>query len=425
MRNLKFLAIIFVFLAFPLTGLSQFQFKKVQTSKDLQTWWEVQSIDTMKFSRDLAREKASNNDFDGVIDKQLSLIASTGATHVAIGTPYDEEFYPFLERWVKGARKYNLKVWFRGNFAGWEGWFGYSKIGRVEHLELTKKFITSNSSLFEDGDIFTACTECENGGPGDPRETGDLEGHKEFLLEEYQLVTDSFRKIGKNIRTNFLSMNFDLALLMMDKETTKALGGIVVIDHYVDTPEKLISDVKTLLERSGGKVVLGEFGVPIPNIHGNLDMIDQAIWIEKALSSLSQEPQVIGVNYWVGFGGTTQLWSSNYTERLSLDVIRKYFNSKFLFGEVINELGKPVVGAKVSTGVKSVFTDINGEFSLPFISEKVLKVESPEFVSVEKEIEEGRKMVIVLKKKDEDFFFRLQKQILKLIKFKDWLFANY
>jgi hypothetical protein len=75
----------------------------------------------MKYSRDLAREKLGNPSFDKVIDDQISRIAGTGATHVALGVPYDPEFLPIMRRWVTAIRKYNLKVWFRGNLSGWEG----------------------------------------------------------------------------------------------------------------------------------------------------------------------------------------------------------------------------------------------------------------------------------------------------------------
>ena len=139
-------------------------------------FFQVQSIDTMKYSRDTAREKLKDVKFDEVIDAQIKNIAATGATHVSLGTPYDEEFLPFLKRWVAAARKYGLKVWFRGNWSGWENWFDYPKFkdGKV-HSEKTKKFILENSNLFEDGDVFTACPECENGGPGDPRITKKLD----------------------------------------------------------------------------------------------------------------------------------------------------------------------------------------------------------------------------------------------------------
>src|SRR3990167_5091604 len=196
------------------------------------TWWQVQSVDTMKYSRDLAREKLHDPAFTGLIDSQVRDIDSTGAIHVAIATPYDDEFLPVLKLWVTAARKYRLGVWFRGNFSGWEGWFEYPKISRDQHLAMTENFILSHPDLFRDGDIFSPCPECENGGPGDPRHNGDV------------------------------------ARLVMDRPTTAALDGIVVVDHYVADPQKLVSDLVSLADSSGGQVVLGEFGVPIPGIHG-------------------------------------------------------------------------------------------------------------------------------------------------------------
>src|SRR4029078_6551995 len=64
---------------------------------------KVQSIDTMKYSRDLALQALKDPQFQNTINKQMSDIAATGATHVAIGTPYDEKFYPILQKWVIAA----------------------------------------------------------------------------------------------------------------------------------------------------------------------------------------------------------------------------------------------------------------------------------------------------------------------------------
>ncbi|MBU0569261.1 hypothetical protein KKB40_00575 [Patescibacteria group bacterium] len=341
----------------------------VFTKQEGHVWWEVQSIDTVKYSRDLARQMGSDASFDAIIEEHISSIASTGATHVALGTPYDEEFVPFLARWVSVARKYDLNVWFRGNFSGWENWFNYERINREEHIQLAQKFILDNGRLFEDGDIFSACTECENGGPGDPRANGDVEGHREFLIEEYKVTNDAFRKIGKNVRSNFFPMNGDVANLVMDKNTTKDLGGIVVIDHYIRSPEQLSKDIKALAEKSGGRVVLGEFGVPISDIHGQMTEKEQADWIEDALEQLSKLPELVGVNYWVSRGGATELWGNSGKPRMAVSVIEKFFRPEVLTGKVVNEIGKPIVGAKITLGSKSFTSEKSGDFSLVYVSD--------------------------------------------------------
>lgn len=289
------------------------------------TSWDIQSIDTMKFSRDLAREKENDTSFDETIDAQVHAIAQTGATHVSIGTPYDDEFTPYLTKWVGAARKYHLHVWFRGNMSGWEQWFEYPEIDRATHMKNIEAFILKNADLFRDGDIFSSCPECENGGPGDPRHTGDVKGHRQFLIDEYRMTQRAFAKIGKDVQSNVNAMNYDVAMLTMDKKTVQQLDGIVVVDHYVQTPEKTISDLKKLASHSGGLIILGEVGAPIPDIHGEMSEKEQNKWVKSLFSQLVHEPHVIGVNYWTGYGASTEIWNSDGTPRPSVATITSYF----------------------------------------------------------------------------------------------------
>jgi hypothetical protein len=380
------------------------------------TWWDIQSIDSMKYSRDLAREMANNKSFDTVIDTQVRLIAGTGATHISIGTPYAEEFLPFLKKWVSAARKYGLNVWFRGNIPGWEGWFDYAKINRKEHASMVQTFILANGDLFEEGDIFSSCPECENGGPGDPRRTGDIEGHRNFLIEEYKITNEAFRKIGKNVRSNFAPMNGDVANLIMDKDTTRALGGIVVIDHYVSSETKLIADIQNIAEKSGGKIILGEFGAPIPDIHGNLNSEEQAVLIESLLSALSKNSNLSGINYWTAFGGSTRLWENDFTVRPAVNVISKYYKPTLINGRVLNEAGDGVKDAKVSSG-KSVITEDNGYFNIPIVYNKEnLLVEASLYHQFTISVEKDQKPEVILVLKHENLFFKLRKLLFKILR---------
>lgn len=379
-------------------------------------FWEVQSIDTMKYSRDVAREKNKDLEFDKEIDDQVQKIAKAGATHVAIGTPYDEEFIPFLARWVKAARKYKLNVWFRGNFSGWEEWFGYEPITRGEHTNLIYSFIINNQDLFEDGDIFTSCTECENGGPGDPRRNKDVAGHRGFLISEYEVSKRAFNEIGKDVQSNFFSMNGDVARLVMDRETTKALGGLVVIDHYVGSIERLVKDIQSLSESSGGKVFLGEFGAPIPDIHGKLSEDEQANWIAGALDELSKINSLLGLNYWVGKGGSTRLWNDDGEPRKAYASLQKYFLPVNITGKVVNELGSPIVNAVLTSDRTLSGSDKLGRFT-------IIVTDSGEEIRVTKNgyeernlmVKKGENIVVILKKVDEGFLFRIGKNIRGLL----------
>jgi hypothetical protein len=290
--------------------------------------WAVRSLDTTKYSRDLAKQMIKGEKFDKVIKTQVSQVASVNASHIALGTPYDPEFKPVFQKWITEARNRKLKVWFRGNFSGWEGWFDYEKIDSKTHLEKLEKFILENPDLFDNGDIFTPCPECENGGTGDPRDSGDVENYRKFLIDEYQVCQRSFGKINKRVTCGYFSMNMDVARLVMDKQTTKALGNIVAVDHYIDTPDQLVFDIESIAKSSGGEVVIGEFGVPIPDIHGEMSESGQAEWINEAFLKLVKNPKVIAVNYWTGVGGSTEVFKDDGSAKLAVSILREYYTLK-------------------------------------------------------------------------------------------------
>lgn len=329
------------------------------------TFWEFQSIDTMKFSRDLAREKEHDPSYEAHIEEQIKEISKTGATHVAIGTPYDNEFIPFMKLWIKSARAHGLHVWFRGNLSGWEEWFNYKPINREEHIAGITAFITENPDLFEDGDVFTSCPECENGGPGDPRFNGDLAGHRTFLIEEYKTVKNAFKKIDKDVTANYYSMNGDVAKLVMNKETTKSLDGVITIDHYVESTDQLVEDIREYAELSGGKVVLGEWGAPIPDIHGKMTREQQAEWINRAMEKLVDEPELLGINYWTHQGSSTALWDEEGSKpRPAAQILSKFYNPPTISGTITDTKGNILTDVLMKTNKeKRVIT--NGTYIIP------------------------------------------------------------
>jgi len=385
-------------------------FVPTQSASERAPLWEFQAIDTMKYSRDTARENIDDPSFDIVIDQQISNIKNTGATHVGVATPYDEEFYPFLKRWVDSARRHNLKVWFRGNMSGWEGWFGYPKIDRATHTKHVVDFITSHPELFENGDAFSSCPECENGGPGDPRLIGDAAGHKRFLIDEYNVVNQSFNKIGKQVDTRYHSMNGDVARLIMDEETTQALGNAVVVDHYVDTPEKLEQDLLEYSRDGQHDVILGEFGAPIPDIHGDLSEEEQAQWIDNALSKLVYLPDLTGLSYWTNVGGSTELWDGNGNPRQAVEILKKYYMPDYIHITPKNEIGQKIQAKKIMT-LNRDFVQSGSTVSVPYLfTNQMVTIVADGYKTQEIILpEETENLTVVFKKEHEDFWFALQR----------------
>ena len=382
--------------------------------KPHENFWKIQSIDTMKQSRDLAREKLFDESFDKEIDEQVLNISKVGATHIAIATPYDKEFLPFLKRWIKSARKNNLNVWFRGNWSGWEGWFGYSKkLTRKKHIEKTVSFIINNPDLFRDGDVFSPCPECENGYIGDPRQTKRVNEFRKFVIDEYNASKKAFSKINKNVIISF-PFNGDVAKLVMDKKTTDALGGYVTIDHYVKSTDKTVLDIRNLAKKSGGNIILGEFGAPIPGIHGGFSEKEQAKWVGDLMQKLSQTKGLSGVNYWVNIGGSTSIWNKNGTDRKAVSILKNAFNPYVVYGQVVDEFGRPVKNAKIVFQNKNVNSDETGCFATKFISDNDVEIFGSVFANgfQEKNLILSEKITqknIKLIKKDKDwkFIFKL------------------
>lgn len=334
--------------------------KKVETRL-----FAVQSVDTMKYSRDKARETLGSSSFVAVIDREMELIAKSGATHVAIDTPYDEEFIPVLTAWVASARAHHLSVWFRGNFSGWEGWFSYPRMDRETHEARLNIFLQSHPDLFEDGDIFTPCPECENGGPGDPR-SHDPAGYRKFLIDEYALATKNFNENEKSVAV-YVSMNADIAKGVMDKATARALGGTILIDHYVRSADQLQNDIEILSKKLDAHIGIGEFGGPIPDINGYMNENDQAEFIKSLMNVLTEKRDTVAVvNYWVLQGGSTAIVNDQGNPRKAYTVLDSYFRAPRISGVVTNTLGEDLGGVTLSLD-QTIFkttTDYYGRYSL-------------------------------------------------------------
>lgn len=328
----------------------------------------MQAVDTMKYSRDISGQVLDNPAaFRKMIDKQMMLIKNVGATHVAIATPYDERFIPVLSLWVSSARAHGLSVWFRGNFSGWEGWFGVPKIDRAEHKRLLVAFIKKQSSLFRDGDFFSPCPECENGGQGDPRRTGDREGYNKFLIEEREIALREFKALGKSLEV-YTTMNGDIARDIITPSVAKSLGGTVLIDHYVSSAERFGNDVRTIAKKLDAKVGLGELGAPIPDLNGNMTPLAQANFVRALLDTLYvQNESIPMVSYWTLTGGSTAIVNDDGTPRPAYFVLKDYYTAPYVYGTIMDSLGAPLNDITVTVASTTYSVKTEGGFYQLFL----------------------------------------------------------
>jgi hypothetical protein len=352
-------------------------------------YWDYRCIDTMKYSRDRAREYVNKPDVKQFISNEIALIQNAGANCVSIDTPYDEEFVKYLGMWTDEAHSRGLIVWFRGNMSGWEGWFNYPKLKTTQqHDEGINHLILKHPTLFKAGDVFTPAPEPENGILGDPRNSPEnKEAFVKFLPESYNNCVESFEEIKVDVTCGFFSFNGDVARQIMTKDLLSSIGNVLVVDHYVSSPEKLVSDLKGMREQFGVPVILGEFGAPVPGINPNFNEDQQNQFISDSLKYLSQENDLLsGINYWVLRGGSTALINDNGTERKVYTTVKNYYSPFQINGMVTDTLGNTVSNVVVSASGDADLktqTDSKGEYILtvPSGSKVTVAVDDSEWIS--------------------------------------------
>jgi hypothetical protein len=289
----------------------------------------------MKQSRDNAQAilqglQENSEHMQGIINQEVRDIAALHTTHVAIGTPYDDQFLPVAQAYFKSAREHGLNVWWRSNFSEFEkdsgnpnqGWFGYQHNPNfMEQPQRIAQFIEQNGSLFRQGDIFTPWPEPEN--------VIDFNNQKDayqsLLLADYQ-VSQPLRDRG--ILAGYFSMNGDVAK-NLDPQIVQQIGNVVVVDHYVRTPQEMGDEIDALHQRyPGAEIVIGEFGAPIPDLNGSMDPQRQADFVGQLLNQIKRRGRIVkGLNYWDDIQGTTAIENTLADFRPVYKVLQNIFGA--------------------------------------------------------------------------------------------------
>ncbi len=363
---MKYVKSISLLLSLFVLGFLYIQNTFVYTADEHNVLWKIRSIDTMKTSRDKAREKLYRPEYDENIKQELTAIKKAGANYVAVDTPYDNEFLPYLRRWVKLARKTRLHVWFRGNWSAWEGWFDYPKnMTPDQHLAKTSEFILTYSDLFEDEDIFDSCPECENAGHW--RQPDYNKEYNTFLQKQRLSNQKTFEKIGKKVHSNIASIIGGRAREVLDQKTFDALDNTVAIDHYIHNPSNMGDYITYFYDKHRTKVLVSELGAPIPDINGEMSEEEQAQFISQLFEQLYKHKDAVeGANYYVLTLGTTALLNADYTPRKAYSIVKNYFSPGVVKGKITNPLGDNLkdVTIKLIDGASSTKTDDQGNYIL-------------------------------------------------------------
>jgi hypothetical protein len=80
---------------------------------------------------------------------------------------------------------------------------------------------------------------------------------------------------------------------------------------------------------------------------------------------LAETPQVIGLNYWTSFGGSTRLWEESGDPRPAAATLTSFYSPSLVSVKVTNAVGEPLSQAVVIYLGRTYSADIRGQVHLP------------------------------------------------------------
>ncbi len=310
------------------------------------------SIDTMKDSRD-TDFPTSNQMTEIQIQQEVNIIAAQKANYITDDAFYD---YPaYMALWANTIHALGKSVWFRPHFNCWELDNGCSaQMTPAEYLSSLTNFINSNYVIFKSGDIFDPCSEPEDSNywqntfgsnwswQNAPNSGTDT--YNNFMIDVSQTAQTTLQVHGVyGVITNIRSTNswWPQNPYSLYPSTIKTLG-YVTYDSYPESNTtdptiavaSRIAELNSIIKYNPGiPIVLGEFGYS-----NDVDVDDavQASVLEAEINAIIPYKQIVGLNYWVGaggsgYGGFTNIFTGargNWQARPGAAVIANYFSQK-------------------------------------------------------------------------------------------------
>ena len=126
---------------------------------------------------------------------------------------------------------------------------------------------------------------------------------------------------------------------------------------------------------------LGEFGAPIPDIHGIMSESEQAEWIDQALKKLIQTQDVVAINYWTAMASTTELWNNDYSPRQAVSALTKYFEPINLTGTIKDEKGQSLKEITIK-GKEKTLVVTDDTYAIPVLDKESITFSKHGYVSL-------------------------------------------
>ncbi|OGH19866.1 MAG: hypothetical protein A3D74_02560 [Candidatus Levybacteria bacterium RIFCSPHIGHO2_02_FULL_37_13] len=307
----------------------------ITTSTSQKASWSIQSVSSMKETKDRICGQRSTEFIQKWVDKAVEV----GANYVAIETPYDSpscgNSVLYTKTWVNLIRSRGLKIWHRHMPLAFEGIYDTPKNPSIDYLTIISNYIKANPSFFQQGDIFTPIPEPQNGGIAGvnycPYGICIFKNAKDFnawLRNAMDVSESAFAQIGLGGKIKIGYYGFDGYIAwgdnnpdwdgILEDQTVLKMGNIT-IDHYPEiVGDTMQNDLNELESRYPNiPIIIGEWGTITSNNTEN-----QVIQSMGA----ARRPSVVGFNYWhFGMGGHEELIREDFTNKPQFDEVQSYF----------------------------------------------------------------------------------------------------
>ncbi len=305
------------------------------------TTWAIQSVDVMKYSKDVVCNQPSQATIDNMVQKAVDL----GANYVAVSSYYDNpscgSSLTLTQKWVSSIRSHGLKVWFRMKDLKFEGDYSQAKTFNPDGMRHQKLMVDwiANNNLVQNGDIFTPNAEPQNGGINGVTWCGSpancqFTGKDDFniWLKQVQTLSDlAFKAKGlASVKVGYYGFDGFVAAGLGNPDwqgqsqlyaSTIAMMGNVAIDHYPETiGHTLAQDLPTIKQAIGATtpIIISEYG--------SITSAPATTSITSFMTAAAAEPNIQGFNYWtLGPSGNEALINSDFTNRPGFDVVKSFY----------------------------------------------------------------------------------------------------
>jgi F5/8 type C domain-containing protein len=303
------------------------------------TPWAIQSVDVMKYSKDVV----CNPPTAATINTMTDRIASTGANFVAISTPYDDpscgSSMNLTNAWVASARAKKLHVWFRHMGLSFEGLYGVSKTKDLAaYTQQIVNYIYANPDQFQDGDIFTPTPEPDSAGIYGVTycpticQFSSADEYNSWIQTTQAEVKAAFAKLNKNVKVGYYGQSGFIVWGennpdwtgkgFLTQATVDSMDGVIAMDTY---PEVFGGNMASSLDGAharwpNAQLVIGEWGT--------ITATSDAIRVQEVNNTMSaaERPYVEGINYWnLGPSGNESLLDTNLNPLPSFQTVTNYF----------------------------------------------------------------------------------------------------